>query len=266
MAGVRGEFNKWDLYEWCVQSPAWQVRFLHAVHGNQPVEFGDDFAGPASLARAWVAMGPGYMAVAADRDAAPLEHARRRMADIHDAGMERLALRAEDVLSVKARADVVAAFNFAVCELHTRAELMTYLRNVLFRLRARGVFVADLYAGENQFAPGVSEMEVETPIGTVIYEWEQRSADPTTARVRNAIHFTLPGGKRMENAFVYDWRLWGVAELRDAMSEAGFVRTEVYADYAEAMDGEGRLMTRAISPEEASELEGDFVLYIAGRV
>src|SRR5690606_38263810 len=100
-----GAFNKWDLYEWCVQSPDWQTRFLHALHADNPVEFGDDFAGPASLARAWVRMGPEFDAVAADRDPAPLEHARRRMHDAHAPGVDRLALRAEDVLSVKARAD-----------------------------------------------------------------------------------------------------------------------------------------------------------------
>ncbi|MCA9282503.1 MAG: class I SAM-dependent methyltransferase [Phycisphaeraceae bacterium] len=266
MARTRRDFNKFDLYEWCVQSPAWQVRFLHALHGQKPVEFGDDFAGPASLARAWVAMGPGYQAVACDREAGPLEHARKRMAEHHDFGMDRLALRAEDVLGCKARADVIAAFNFAVCELHTRSELMTYLRNVVFRLRPKGVFVADLYGGERQFVPGVTGMEVETPIGTVLYEWEQRRADPTTARVVNAIHFELPDGTRMEDAFVYDWRLWGVAELREALVEAGFIVSEVYADYAEAMDGDGALMTRPIEGDEGEELNEDFVVYVAGRV
>lgn len=266
MGKTRRDFNAWDLYEWCVQSPAWQVRFLHAVHGHGPVEFGDDFAGPASLARAWVAMGPGFQAVACDREVGALEHARRRMAESGDAGMERLALRAEDVLGCKARADVIAALNFAVCELRTRAELMTYLRNVVFRLRPKGLFVADLYGGERQFVPGVTGMEVETPIGTVVYEWEQRRADPTTARVENAIHFVLPDGTRMEEAFVYDWRLWGVAELREAMSEAGFVMTEVYTDYAEAMDGEGALMTRAIEGDEGEDLDEDYVVYVAGRV
>lgn len=266
MARKPSDFNLWDLYEWCVQSPAWQVRFLHAVHGQGPIEFGDDFAGPASLARAWVGMGPGFIAVAADRDPRPLEHARRRMADGGDVGMDRLALRAEDVLGVRARADVIAAFNFAVCELHSRSDLMTYLRNVLFRLRAKGVFVADLYGGERQFVPGVTGMEVETPIGTVLYEWEQRRADPTTARVENAIHFELPDGTRMENAFVYDWRLWGVAELRDAMIEAGFVLTEVYADYAEAVDGEGVLITRPLAGDDALDLDEDYVVYVAGRV
>ncbi|MEZ6209658.1 MAG: hypothetical protein R3B46_00205 [Phycisphaerales bacterium] len=105
MARTRRDFNKFDLYEWCVQSPAWQVRFLHALHGQKPVEFGDDFAGPASLARAWVSDGRGvsrrWRATGRRGRSSIL---RKRMAEQHDFGMDRLALRAEDVLSCKARA------------------------------------------------------------------------------------------------------------------------------------------------------------------
>jgi hypothetical protein len=32
-----------------------------------------------------------------------------------------------------------------------------------------------------------------------------------------------------QDAFVYSWRLWGVAELRDALDEAGFARSDVFS-------------------------------------
>ena len=34
----------------------------------------------------------------------------------------------------------------------------------------------------------------------------------------------------IENAFVYRWRLWSVPELREAMLEAGFRKTDVRED------------------------------------
>lgn len=282
--------NTLDLYELCVQSPERQARFLRAVHGGGDGGrsgmrvLGEDFSGPAGIARAWVRLDDEHEAVAVDREALPLEHAARRQREWdlrHDApssdraGIDRLTLRTRDVLEAGDHADVIAALNFAVCELHTRARLMTYLRHLLFRLEAGGVFVADVYGGPDAFTAGTYERTVELPEewggGTMDYEWEQVSADAATARVRNAIHFVLPDGARIENAFVYDWRLWSTVELREAMLEAGFKRTEVYDAYADAMDAEGNPYPRAISTtleevDEEGSVDGPFVHYVAALV
>ena len=42
----------------------------------------------------------------------------------------------------------------------------------------------------------------------------------------------------MEEAFVYDWRLWNLTELRDILSDAGFEKVEVYWEGADE-EGEG---------------------------
>ncbi len=189
------------------------------------------------------------------------------------------------MLGAKDKADVIAALNFAACELHKRRWLMTYLRSALYRLRTGGVFVADLYGGPGAFTIGVTEKNVPTEGGTLKYRWEQRRADPFSARVENAIHFVLPppgggagggtgrGGEKartFSDAFVYDWRLWGVSELREAMLEAGFAATEVYTSYGDAMDGDGNLYVRPFSTDDQEgdpgELDGDYVVYVVGRV
>jgi len=155
--------------------------------------------------------------------------------------------------------------------LHERDRLVTYLRNCLFRLEAGGVMVCDLYGGVDAQLPGSSEQVVETDEGELLYTWEQIEADPTTSRVRNAIHFELPGGISIPKAFEYDWRLWSPSELRDAMREAGFRTTEVYAHYGDAMDEDGRLLVDPISSDNIEglppvELDDQWVLYILGRV
>ena len=43
---------------------------------------------------------------------------------------------------------------------------------------------------------------------------------------------------RIERAFSYDWRLWTVPEVRDALIDAGFERVDVYWE-DEDEDGEG---------------------------
>lgn len=270
--------NKFDLYELCVQTPAMQARFLEAVHngggvgGAGGLTLGEDFAGPAGIARAWVALSEGHRAVCTDRDPEPLEHAARRAEEMLGRGTSgRLAFVADDVLVARRGMDVIAALNFAVCELTQRAALLTYLRHALCRLETGGVLVADLYGGSDAFATGMSEQVIETAAGPVTYAWEQRAADPLTGRVVNAMHFGLPGGERVPDAFVYHWRLWGVAELRDAMREAGFASTQVYGSLGGAIDEEGRLyaLPDADDAEGVSDpaaLDDPYVVYIAGRV
>jgi len=264
--------NRYDLYEMAVQCPPIEAAFLDAVHGESPIVLGEDFAGPAAISRAWLALDQDRRAVATDLDEQPLSHGVRRLVEARgkDAA-DRLTIRVRDVLEVGDRADVIAALNFGVCELHERDRLVTYLRNCLFRLEAGGLMVCDLYGGIDALLPGSSEQVIETDEAELLYTWEQIEADPTTSKVRNAIHFELPGSIRIPKAFEYTWRLWSPSELRDAMREAGFRSTEVYAHYGDAMDEDGRLLVDPISSDNIEglppvELDDQWVLYILGRV
>lgn len=259
---THGRVSRFDLYEWTVQAPAVQARFVEALHGGSPRTLREDFCGPASLARAWAALGAGRRAIGVDRDPEPLAHAltRARRARLG----ARLHLVRGDARSARGRSDIVAAFNFALCELHERSELLAYLGATRRRLRAGGVLVADLYAGPGSLEVGSTTQRVPTPIGVVSYTWEQRTVSPLVGRVINAMHFRLPGGRRMKDAFVYDWRLWSIGELRDAMLEAGFGATEVYTSYAQAIDGDGRHLVEPA--DEHEPLAHDAVVYVAARV
>ena len=264
--------NRFDLYEIAVQCPPIEAAFLDAVHGGRPRVLGEDFAGPAGVSRAWLAMGDDRRAIATDLDDQPLRHAVRRLVEsLGEPGADRLTIRERDALEVGDRADVIAALNFACCELRERERLVTYLRNCLFRLEAGGVLVCDLYGGVDAMLPGASEQVIDTDGGELVYTWEQLEADATTSRVRNAIHFELLDGTGIRNAFEYDWRFWSPAELRDAMREAGFRTTEVYAHYGEAIDEDGGLLVEPISTDAdpdgaAPDLDDQWVLYIVGRV
>jgi len=270
--------NRYDLYELCVQSPDAEARFIEAVHAGRaehaPRVLAEDFAGPCSVARAWVAQDPHRRAICTDLDEEPLAHARARAAaDLGPAAAARITFRAADVRDPRTReADAVAALNFAVCELLDRAQLLRYLRAVRARLHPGGVFVADLYAGPNAFMTGEKDRIIETDAGEITYTWEQREADPLTGRVTNAMHFTLPGGDSVRDAFLYRWRLWSVPELRDALREAGFASTEVHLSYGDAVDDEGRLYASPASddrtPGETADderLDDDFIALIVAR-
>lgn len=256
--------NKYDLYELCVQSPEMSARFVDALLGGAPATIGEEFCGPASIARAYVEMGGGRRAIATDSDAEPIEHARVRAAeDLSAETLGHLAFCVRDVREESSPVGALVALNFALCELTDRAALVRYLEHAHSRLTGGGLYVADLYGGEHAFATGVAEVVFETDGGDVVYEWKQVAASPLSGRVRNEIDFTLPGGERLERAFVYDWRLWSPAELADAFREAGFSRVEFHAGYGGAVDEDGAPLPEAVGEDD--ELGDEWVIFIVAR-
>jgi len=216
--------NRFDLYELCVQAPDSCARFVDALLDGEPATIGEEFCGPASIARRYVALGDGRRAVATDFAAEPIEHAKVRVTEDLPAELHgEIEFHVKDVLEEDAPVRALVALNFALCELHTRSELLGYLKHARSRFveGGGGVYLADLYGGVNAMYAGAYEVSFETEDGDVGYEWKQVSADPLTARVRNEINFTLLDGERMERAFEYDWRLWTPAELAEAFVEIG---------------------------------------------
>ena len=222
--------DKHELYEQTVQNPALTVELLRAFHGNDPRTLGEDFAGTAALARAWVAAVPGATAIAVDHDAEVLARPRAVAGVVTLAGDVRSASDRE-----RHKADVIFAGNFSIGELHTRAELVRYFEHCHARLNAAGVFVCDTYGGAPAWRTGAVVRDHWTQDGARIrYIWEQRAADPTTAEVVNALHFRVERGgevvEELTDAFVYSWRLWSAPELVDALVDAGFSKSAVHVE------------------------------------
>jgi SAM-dependent methyltransferase len=276
--------DPYQLYELAVTSPDLLAPFLYALHGGRPSVLAEDFSGTAAVSRGWIRYRRGLRAVAVDRDSEVLARAGR---------VRGLKTVAADVLKVREKADIIAATNFPVCYWHTRGELVRYLRHVRSRLNRGGVFVADLYGGPQALKTGKRTKTVALPDGgEFTYVWDQKSVDPLTGRVFNAIHFRLPGagssraktrasaqrgagGRRgagpmpvaqplvIRDAFTYDWRLWSIPEFRDALADAGFQSSEVHDRMGAAVDVVGNVYVKAV---EEGELDRDYVVYVVGRV
>ncbi len=215
-AATPAVLDKYSLYELCAQAPERDARLLRAIYdfggagrGGQTgaraqkkqasLVFGEDFAGTAALSRAWVRLFPKDSAVAVDHDAACIERA------IRDAGggkaLTKITFHVDDVRRVRDKADLIAVQNFSIGELHERADLVNYLQHARSRLKPRGCFVCDIYDGADRFTTGVLDETIPGPGGeSIYYEWEQREADPMTARVVNAMHFEVDVGFRSGGA------------------------------------------------------------------
>lgn len=257
--------DKHDLYELCVQSTADLVPLIAAIHGGAPCSLAEDFAGTAALSHAWVESHPHRSAIAVDLDADALaKHGQNGC----------IAKHAADVRTIADPADVLFVGNFSIGYLHTRAELLAYLRHARSRLPTDGAFICDTYGGESTFLTGHVHRPHPIPksldgIGGRIcrYTWEQRKADPLTGMVTDVIHFRIEDAgvitEEFDDAFVYEWRLWSVPELRDAMMEAGFASTQVYAKLADAVDAEGNAYAEPVT--DTDDLDDSFIVLVVGR-
>jgi hypothetical protein len=263
-------------YELCVQSPRHVAAFLRGLHGNEPVALAEDFCGTAAVSRRWVAdavrLGVEGRAVATDLDAPTLAYAADRCRE--DGVADRVTLACADAVRASTPGcDVVFVGNFSIGYLHDRATLLAYLRGCKARLDAanqgfgsggHGALVCDLYGGAGAFRLGGLERTHPGRGREIIrYAWRHEAADPVTSMVRNSISFRVEVDgevvRELPRAFVYEWRLWGLAELREAMLEAGFAKVEVYKDVNIAP---GQRPTPIAGPEDLAE---DWIVLVAAR-
>jgi hypothetical protein len=97
------------------------------------------------------------------------------------------------------------------------------------------MLVLDLYGG----ADAQRTMSETRECDDFDYVWDQDVFDPISMNAVNHIHFEFTDGSSIERAFTYDWRLWGIPELRDCLAEAGFSSSDAYWEQTEKKTGEG---------------------------
>ena len=260
----RPPFNKYALYQLAVQEPAADIEFIDETFAARfertPHTLREDFCAAAYVACEWVKHDDANRAWGVDRDPEPLAWGLANNAEgFNPSQSERLTLIEGDVLDVRHDpVDVIAAFNFSYYCLHTRRELLRYFTAAYRNLGPEGLFVLDIYGGPEAQAL----VEETTEHADFNYVWDQDEFDPIQSRMVCYIHFEKPAGKkRMKCAFTYDWRLWTILEVREALSEVGFAATEIYWEGVEEKTGEG---DGVFTLEENAENTESWIAYIVG--
>ena len=252
------------LYEEAVQAPEVDVRFLEGLFessfSDEPKRLREDFCGGAAVCCAWVQQGEQREAWGVDIDAATLAWGRdNNLARMRESERNRVHLVEADVRSSGVDAvDLICAQNFSYCVFHTRAELLDYFRRCYVGLAARGLFVVDLFGGYESIE---DDREDVTDHDDFYYVWEQHRYDPINARGIYKIHFRFPDGSALEDAFVYDWRLWTIPEVREVMIEAGFDRADVYWEEEDPETHEG---TGTYTLQTSGDCDPAWNAYIVG--
>ena len=244
-------FNKHTLYEVAVQSPEvhihWFNHFFRELLGRQPHNLREDFCGTFLLSADWVKSDPGNTAVGLDIDPLTLEYGiRNHLKKMNSKDRKRLLPLCKNVLSVtKLKTDLIVACNFSFCIFKKRKLLIQYFTNCYRSLGRDGLLVLELAGG-----PGMIQTIRESRMITmedarktrVKYTWHQKSFDPVSHEAHYAIHFKLPDGTQLKDAFTYDWRLWTIPEVRECLAEAGFQDSAVYWETEHKGKGTGEFV------------------------
>ena len=230
------------LYQLAVQAPATDARFysrwFKKYTGRELRVLREDFCGTAVLACHHVKLHRDNHAIGVDLHWPTLAWGRihnvKQLLDTEQ--QRRLLLLQKNVLDVRAPvADALLALNFSYSVFKTRAELLAYIRNAYRSLAPNGMLFMDAWGGPDVMRQAIDK----TRHRGFVYEWEQRAFDPVSHAITCAIHFRFPDGTRLRDAFVYDWRLWTLPELRELFVEAGFVDVDVLWEGTDSETGTG---------------------------
>jgi SAM-dependent methyltransferase len=218
------------LYEASVQNPPAMVEFIDSVFEDVnriPLRLREDFCGTALLCADWVRSGKKRTAVGLDIDATTLRWAQENTVASLFGDADRVELLNRNVLEgTRRKFDVVTAFNFSYWVFQEREVLKEYFVKVRKSLRPGGAFIIDLHSGPDaQF-----QLEEVTEMDGFDYVWEQESFNPLTNGTTCHIHFRFSNGEEIRRAFTYHWRVWGLPELVDVLTDAGFRKVDKWWD------------------------------------
>ncbi len=223
--------DKYVLYQRAVQSAEPDVEFLfntyREIRGKEPRHFREDFCGTCLLSAYWVKQGKDFTTESYDIDPEPLAWGKENNLKSLGKDAERVVQYQEDARNPSRKApDVRCAQNFSYWVFKTRPEMLAYFKSVYEDLADDGIFICDLHGGPES----IQELEEETEVDdeSFTYVWDQDSINPITGEARLHIHFRFPDGSELKDAFTYEWRLWGLPELKEVLEEAGFGQVDCY--------------------------------------
>lgn len=257
--------DKYALYGKAVQTPNDDARFLaryfKRVTGHPLRQLREDFCGTANILCEYVKLHGENRGIGIDLDSEPLEWCKERnLPRLSPSQRNRVTLLQNDVLKVKTPgAQMIVAMNFSYCVLKERKDLLAYFQNARRSLVRGGVFLVDNHGGTE--VPVVDAETWHIAKG-VKYTWDVSSFDPLTNHICSRIHFRFPDGSYIRNAFIYDWRLWSLPELRELFVDAGFQDVHVLWECTHRRSGYGNGVMRRI---ERGKLEGAWYAMVVGR-
>ncbi len=240
-AKEKSKIDLYELYERSVQTPEAHAEIFEAIfleiHKIPALVLREDFCGTYRISQEWVRRQDYHWAYGLDLDPEPIAYAQKNhLKKLTPEQRKRLRVYRKNVIQeTRPKADLCIACNFSVYAIKDWHQLIRYFREVYRTLHRPGLFLLEVSGG-----PGmIRKMRERRRFHKnhklwYQYIWDQQTFDPMSNEGRYAIHFQMGNGKLWKDAFVYDWRMWSIPELRLAMKLAGFEDTCVYWDESDS--------------------------------
>lgn len=273
-----------ELYRWATQDPDAQVAVLAEIYrrlhpGREALVLREDFSGNAADATAWVAAGRNRQALAVDNDAPTCAFAEQRARRLLGKRAGRIRFVCDDVHAVSPpaveAADIVSALNFSTFYFHRASALTRYFEHARRALADDGVLILNAFGGPGAMRAHTDRHTI-TPqrergrseaLPVFQYQWQQRGYDACSGRIDCRIHFEVAdpsspaATRRIDDAFRYDWRLWTLPELIQALRDAGFRRAQVWRHMLQDHRGGQRVF---LGPVRSIRDTETWVAYVVG--
>lgn len=237
---------KYKLYENSVQSPKVHIDLVEGIARElrkKPTHnLREDFCGTFLLSCEWVKRHPLNRALGVDLDPEPVQYGKTHHASkLTPDEKKRLKTQIADVRTpTTPRSDLIIVGNFSFFIFQDRQNLVKYFKSCYQSLASEGLVILELAGGPGMITESRERRTVRLENDEkALYVWHQKSFDPILRRAHYAIHFKLPDETWMKDAFTYDWRLWTIPEIRDALTDAGFKKTFVYWETEHKGEGTG---------------------------
>jgi hypothetical protein len=257
---------KYFLYEHSVQCPEWHVkhfpRYYLWLTGRKAKTLREDFCGTSRISMEWVRSAKDRTATGIDLDPEPISYFKRfHLPKLTPDEASRIHHEKRNVLQpTKEKYDLIAACNFSFFIFKERETLIEYFRAARESLVKKGALFLEMAGGEGMQEWLQEERKVSIPgYGKILYVWDQMEFDAISGVNDYHIHFQLPNRRWMKNAFEYHWRLYGIREIREALMEAGFSKTQVFWETADR-SGKG---TGEYAPTEKGDPAHAWIAYVA---
>jgi len=255
--------DRHELYQRAVQCVEAEIDFVdetyRTLRGRDAKLLREDFCGTANTSGEWLRRRTSNRAFGVDLDAQVLEWGQRYNLEPLGSHAQRCELVCSDVLTADLPpADVLLAMNFSYWLFEDRPTLKRYFEIARNNLASDGILFLDAFGGYecNKVAKDRHKY------GDFTYIWDQAAFDPVTHKMQCHIHFRFPDGSKLDRAYSYEWRLWGLPEITELLAEAGFARTTVYWQGTDEDNGEAEGI---FVPVEHGDADPAWLAYIVAE-
>lgn len=250
------------LYEQSVQCVEAEIDFVDAtfqeIRGRKARSMREDFCGTANTSHEWIKRRKTNKAVAVDLDKTTLAWAdKEKISKLMPAEKERITLLNSNVLNVNSgKVDMILAMNFSYWLFKERRTMIQYFKTVHDSLVDDGILFLDAFGGYE----GYQVTEESTVHDGFTYIWDQARYHPVTNHMVCHMHFKFKDGSKINRAFTYKWRLWGLPEITEMLQEAGFKPTVYWEGTDDDGDNNG-----IFQPDKKGDADASWIAYIVAE-